>query len=61
MKIIVILFSLFVGLAIQDARTEAFKVAMPSTTQAVLPFTIARDKGYYRVEGLDVELILMSA
>jgi len=60
-KIIVILFSLFVGLAIQDACSEAFKVAMPSTTQAVLPFTIARDKGYYRVEGLDVELILMSA
>jgi ABC-type nitrate/sulfonate/bicarbonate transport system substrate-binding protein len=34
---------------------------MPSTTQAVLAFTIARDKGYYRAEGLDVELILMSA
>jgi ABC-type nitrate/sulfonate/bicarbonate transport system substrate-binding protein len=27
----------------------------------VLPFTIAREKGYYRAEGLDVELILMSA
>ena len=26
-------------------RAEIFKVAMPSTTQAVLPFTIARDKG----------------
>src|SRR4029434_2360690 len=34
---------------------------MPSTTQAVLPFMIARDKGYYRAEGLDAELILMSA
>ena len=44
-----------------EARAEAFKVAMPSTTQAVLAFTIARDKGYYRAEGLDVELILMSA
>ncbi len=44
-----------------EARTEVFKVAMPSTTQAVLAFTIARDKGYYRAEGLDVELILMSA
>jgi NitT/TauT family transport system substrate-binding protein len=40
---------------------EILKVAIPSTTQAVLPFTIARDKGYYRGEGLDVELILMSA
>ena len=27
----------------------------------MLAFTIARDKGYYRAEGLDVELILMSA
>jgi len=43
------------------ARAEVFKVAMPSTTQAVLAFTIARDKGYYRAEGLEVELILMSA
>jgi len=43
------------------ARGETFKVAMPSRTQAVLAFTIARDKGYYRAEGLDVELILMSA
>jgi ABC-type nitrate/sulfonate/bicarbonate transport system substrate-binding protein len=36
-------------------------VAIPSTTQAVLAFTVARDQGYYRAEGLDVELILMSA
>ncbi|MGH7928949.1 MAG: ABC transporter substrate-binding protein [Candidatus Binatia bacterium] len=43
------------------AKAEVLKVAIPSTTQAVLPFTIARDKGYYRAEGLDVELILMSA
>ena len=44
-----------------DAKADVLKVAIPSTTQAVLPFTIARDKGYYRAEGLDVELILMSA
>jgi NitT/TauT family transport system substrate-binding protein len=43
------------------AQAEIIKIAIPSTTQAVLPFTIARDKGYYRAEGLDVELILMSA
>ena len=47
---------------LQARRTRRpFKIAIPSTTQAVLPFTIARDKGYYRAEGLDVELILMSA
>ena len=44
-----------------DLRAEVIRVAIPSTTQAVLAFTIARDKGYYRAEGLDVELILMSA
>ncbi len=43
------------------ARAETIKIAIPSTTQAVLPFTIARDRGYYRAEGLDVELILVSA
>ncbi len=55
-----LLFFLLIG-GTRELRAEAFKVAMPSTTQAVLAFTIARDKGYYRVEGLDVELILMSA
>jgi NitT/TauT family transport system substrate-binding protein len=44
-----------------NARAEKVHIAIPSTTQAVLPFTIARDKGYYRAEGVDVELILMSA
>lgn len=39
-------------LAAGISRAEVFKVAMPSTTQAVLAFTIARDKGYYRAEGL---------
>lgn len=43
------------------ASAESFKVAIPSTTQAVMAFTTARDRGYYRAEGLDVELILMSA
>ncbi len=61
MKVILIsILALVVG-GRGDGRAEVFKVAMPSTTQAVLPFTIARDKGYYRAEGLDVELILMSA
>src|ERR1044072_4034439 len=48
-------------LGFNQARAETIKIAMPSTTQAVLPFTIARDKGYYRAEGVDVELILMTA
>ena len=60
MGLILALLLLVVGAA-SNARAEVLKIAIPSTTQAVLPFTIARDKGYYRAEGLDVELILMSA
>jgi ABC-type nitrate/sulfonate/bicarbonate transport system substrate-binding protein len=45
----------------RGAGAEVLKIAIPSTTQAVLPFTIARDKDYYRAEGFDVELILVSA
>jgi ABC-type nitrate/sulfonate/bicarbonate transport system substrate-binding protein len=54
-----LLFLLFARL--QEGLAETVKIAIPSTTQAVLSFTIARDKGYYRAEGLDVELILVSA
>jgi len=46
---------------ISQGSAENVKVAIPSTTHAVLAFTTTRDKGYYRAEGLDVELILMSA
>jgi len=55
-------FSLF-SMIMLAAYAEAarVRVAVPSTTHAVLAFTTTRDKGYYREEGLDVELILMSA
>ena len=52
---------LFLAGGWSEGKAESFKVAMPSTTQAVLAFTTARDRGYYRAEGLEVELILMSA
>ena len=62
MRLRLIASSLFVWVvSAAVVQAEVLKVAIPSTTQAVLPFTIARDKGYYRAEGLDVELILMSA
>ena len=61
LKIGALLLVLFLITSLQEGKAQTVKVAMPSTTQAVLPFTIARDKGYYRAEGLDVELILMSA
>ncbi len=58
----IIFFSLL-SMILLAANVEAgrVRVAMPSTTHAVLAFSTSRDKGYYRDEGLDVELILMSA
>lgn len=60
MTIVIGTISLIVMLAagVEAARV---RVAIPSTTHAVLAFTTTRDKGYYREEDLDVELILMSA
>lgn len=55
------LASFFFFACISQGNAESIKVAIPSTTHAVLAFTTTRDKGYYRAEGLDVELILMSA
>ncbi len=60
-RLLLTLLLLFIFASFEDSGAETVKIAIPSTTQAVLPFTIARDKGYYRAEGLDVELILMSA
>jgi ABC-type nitrate/sulfonate/bicarbonate transport system substrate-binding protein len=58
----IIFFSLL-SMIMLAANVEAgrVRVAIPSTTHAVLAFSTSRDKGYYRDEGLDVELILMSA
>ena len=58
----IIFFSLL-SMILLAASGEAgrVRVAIPSTTHAVLAFSTSRDEGYYRDEGLDVELILMSA
>src|SRR5207244_12303503 len=58
----IIFFSLL-SVILLTAKVEGsrVRVAMPSSTHAVLAFSTSRDKGYYRDEGLDVELILMSA
>ena len=57
------IFFSMVSMMILAASVEAarVRVAIPSTTHAVLAFSTSRDKGYYRDEGLEVELILMSA
>jgi NitT/TauT family transport system substrate-binding protein len=58
MNKILILVAFFFGLA---ARTEArnITVGVPVLDVSQSALFIAKDKGYYRQEGLDVELILM--
>lgn len=43
------------------ADPRKVRVAVATFSQSVLPFVVAQEKGYYREEDLDVELILMTA
>jgi len=47
--------------AAQCTAQELVKVPVqiPAITPAVSPFALARDRGYYRQEGLDVQLVLI--
>jgi ABC-type nitrate/sulfonate/bicarbonate transport system substrate-binding protein len=56
-------FGALIFLASFAAGAEARKVQMAVATfsQSVLPMVVAREKGYFRDEDLDVELILMTA
>jgi NitT/TauT family transport system substrate-binding protein len=62
-KLGVKVFSIFALLASFATATEARKVQMAVATfsQSVLPMVVAQEKGYFREEDLDVELILMTA
>src|SRR6266850_1170208 len=48
-------------LAAPSSAQELVKVPVqiPAITPAVTPFAVARDRGYYRQEGLDAQLIVM--
>jgi ABC-type nitrate/sulfonate/bicarbonate transport system substrate-binding protein len=60
---IVTAFGALIFLVFFAAGAEARKVQMAVATfsQSVLPMVVAREKGYFREEDLDVELILMTA
>jgi len=62
-KLGVRVFSIFVLLASFASAVEARKVQMAVATfsQSVLPMVVAQEKGYFREDDLDVELILMTA
>jgi NitT/TauT family transport system substrate-binding protein len=59
-----LLLMLFFVVAVK--RTEAQElikvpVQIPAITPAATAFAVARDRGYYRQEGLDVQLIIMAS
>lgn len=47
--------------AVSKGETRRVHVSIPTRGMPVIAFTIAQDRGYYREEGLEVELVLMSA
>lgn len=44
-----------------NAQPRTVRVAVPAQNLTAIAFYVAQEKGYYRAEGLDVQLILMSA
>jgi NitT/TauT family transport system substrate-binding protein len=59
-RIAVLALFLIVGSACA-ARSENVKVGIPSLTVTMLPLAVARERGYFQQEGLNVELVLMPA
>ncbi len=43
------------------ARAENIKIGIPSLTVTMLPLAVAKERGYFQQEGLNVELVLMPA
>jgi NitT/TauT family transport system substrate-binding protein len=46
---------------IKAAEATRIRVGVPTLSMVVIAFTAAKEKGYYREEGLDVEFVWMSA
>ena len=59
------IFLIFVGVlwiaAVTEAADSKVRVAIPSESMAQIAFYVGIEKGYYKQEGLDVDLILMRA
>jgi len=58
---ILVLF-LTLGLVVEaQAQAKRIRMGLPAVSMGGMPFFLARDKGYYEEEGLNVELIVMRA
>src|SRR5262245_30775003 len=50
---------LIIGGFFANAEARTVHIAVPTLSMVVIAFTTAREKGYYREEGLDVDLVIM--
>ena len=57
----VIALALFFLTCASAAGAENVKVGIPSLTVTMMPLAVARERGYFQQEGLNVELVLMPA
>ena len=59
----ILVSALLVGATCLQAQTALRKVrvSIPAANVTYLPFYAAKDRGYYKDEGIDVEFILMAA
>ena len=57
----IVAFLLAILGSVSKGETRRVNVSIPTHGMPVIAFTAALEKGYYREEGLDVQLILMSA
>ena len=50
---------LVIGSFFANAEARTIHIAVPTLSMVVIAFTTAKEKGYYRDEGLDVDLVVM--
>ena len=58
---IFVLSVLCVPFVLKSARGENVKVGIPSLTVTMLPLPVAKDRGFFQQEGLNVDFVLMPA
>ncbi len=56
-----VLSVLCVPFVLNTARAENVKVGIPSLTVTMLPLPVAKDRGFFQQEGLNVDFVLMPA
>src|SRR6476646_1121937 len=58
-KLKVLICLLFVAGPFERAQAATVRVAVPTLSMVVIAVTAAKERGYYRDEGLDVDLVQM--